>query len=637
LCFVLSPAQNWFFFEIVEALRAELDAIGIRTSVSSNGFPEPAEDLVYAVVPPHEYVAVEGEAALPDPEVLARTIYICAEQPDSVHFDQNTELARRHPPGALFDINLRAVEIFNQRQLRAQHLPLGYTPGWDRFNSAPDRYVDVAFLAAQTDRRLDHLRLAGPTLARWRCELRISDNSRPNTGPSPTFIVGDQKLSLLARSRVLLNVHQGKEPYFEWLRVIEAIHCGAAVVSEHSTDYAPLVPGEHFLAGRPESLPFLVEALLEDEDRRRAIAQAAYDFLRAELPMSAAAARLGKVVEELASGPLQVADPRREPRFASRQHQRSAVAPVPHRGDAASTREQSLIRRNLRSLRLDTMDLRRRLARLEAIERSPDRLPPPRVRIVAASASWRAAQPQVTAVIPLHNQREYVGDALDSLSSSSQPRQLEIVIVNDASTDGGGDAVIDWMIRHPTVAALLVEHPINRGLPHARNTGIDFARGRYCLMLDADNCVYPRCIAALAGALEASQDHEFAYCMLECFGQVDGYLAAGGTPVINHLPWLPDRLRSGNFIDAMALIRRDRLRELGGYSTDRRLYGFEDYDMWCTMAERGWAGAHIPEILGRYRTSAVSMAGLMNLSLQEAVGAIVERHPRLMQGVQVPC
>jgi hypothetical protein len=636
LCFVLSPAQNWFFFEVVEALRAELHAIGVRTSVSRDGFPEPTEDLVYAVVPPHEYVAVEGEAALPDPEVLARTIYVCAEQPDSVHFDQNVRLARRHPPGALFDINLRAVEIFNQRELRAQHLPLGYTPGWDRFNSAPERSVDVAFLASQTVRRLDHLRLAGSTLARWRCELRISDNSRPNTGPSPTFIVGDRKLSLLARSRVLLNVHQGEEPYFEWLRVIEAIHCGAAVVSEHSTDYAPLVPGEHFLAGRPESLPLLVEALLEDDGRRRAIAQAAYDFLRAELPMSVAAASLGKVVEELASAPLQVADPRREPRFVSRRQQRSTVAPVPHRHDAASTREQSLIRRNLRNLRLDTMDLRRQLARFEAIQRSPDRSPPARVRIIAASASWRAAQPQVTAVIPLHNQQEYVGEALASLSSSNQPRQFEIVIVNDASTDGGGDAVTDWMIKHPTVAALLVEHPINRGLPHARNTGIDFARGRFCLMLDADNCVYPRCIETLAGALEANPDKAFAYCMLECFGQIDGYLAAGGTPVINHLAWLPDRLRSGNFIDALALIRRERLREVGGYSTDRRLYGFEDYDLWCTMADRGWHGVHVPEILGRYRTSAVSMAGLMNLSVQEAVGVIVDRHPRLMQGVQVP-
>ena len=58
--------------------------------------------------------------------------------------------------------------------------------------------------------------------------------------------------------------------------------------------------------------------------------------------------------------------------------------------------------------------------------------------------------------------------------------------------------------------------------------------------------------------------------------------------------------------------------------------------MWCTIAERGWDGAHVPEILGRYRASAVSMAGLMNLSLQEAVGIIVDRHPRLMQGTQVP-
>ena len=59
------------------------------------------------------------------------------------------------------------------------------------------------------------------------------------------------KWQLLRDSRVLLNIHVAQRPYFEWLRVVQAICCGCAVVSEHSAGYEPLVPGEHFLSGGP--------------------------------------------------------------------------------------------------------------------------------------------------------------------------------------------------------------------------------------------------------------------------------------------------------------------------------------------------------------------------------------------------
>ena len=59
---------------------------------------------------------------------------------------------------------------------------------------------------------------------------------------------------MLTRSRVLLNIHQGDEPYFEWHRALQAIHCGAAVLTETSTDAEPLVPGRHFAAAEAGGL-----------------------------------------------------------------------------------------------------------------------------------------------------------------------------------------------------------------------------------------------------------------------------------------------------------------------------------------------------------------------------------------------
>ena len=63
----------------------------------------------------------------------------------------------------------------------------------------------------------------------------------------------------------------------------------------------------------------------------------------------------------------------------------------------------------------------------------------------------------------------------------------------------------------------------------------------------------------------------------------------------------------GNQIDAMALWRAKALRDLGGYTTDLRLHGWEDYDLFCRVAERGEEGHFVPEILGRYRVRKHSM------------------------------
>jgi hypothetical protein len=153
-------------------------------------------------------------------------------------------------------------------------------------------------------------------------------------------------------------------------------------------------------------------------------------------------------------------------------------------------------------------------------------------------------------------------------------------------------------------------------------------------VLDADNQIYPRCLAALVGALETDTDAVFAYPILETFGSVELYIARGDDAgaLVSHLGWEPARLRGGNYIDALALLRTEVLRELGGYTTDQRCHGWEDYDLWCSIADRGWRGRHVPQILARYRVSPDSMLSLTNFSTTAAIQAIIERHPRLMAG-----
>jgi glycosyltransferase involved in cell wall biosynthesis len=204
-------------------------------------------------------------------------------------------------------------------------------------------------------------------------------------------------------------------------------------------------------------------------------------------------------------------------------------------------------------------------------------------------------------------------------------------VVDDASTDGSLAHAVDWCERHPDVPVIVLHRGLNRGLAHARNAGVDFSRGEFVFILDADNQIYPHCLSRLVDVLDADADAVFAYGMSERFNDrgSTGLLSVGG--------WEPRRLRHVNYVDAMAIIRLDALRALGGYSDDMRLYGWEDYDLWCTVAERGWRGHAVREILGRYRVSTDSMLGsITNLSSTDAYVALIERHPQLMSGVTPP-
>jgi cellulose synthase/poly-beta-1,6-N-acetylglucosamine synthase-like glycosyltransferase len=142
----------------------------------------------------------------------------------------------------------------------------------------------------------------------------------------------------------------------------------------------------------------------------------------------------------------------------------------------------------------------------------------------------------------------------------------------------------------------------------------------YVFILDADNYVYPHGLERLAGALDDEPGAAFAYGLLEAFD------AAGPCGIMNWRPWDPREFRYGNYIDAMAMIRRSVLESLGGYTTEPRLYGWEDFALWCAIAERGWGAVRVPEFVARYRQTLLSMISLTNIDGRAAWAALLESH-----------
>jgi Glycosyl transferase family 2 len=658
LALVMSPGQNAFFFELAAALQFEVERLGVRASLSTTGFPPAERGRVYVLLPPHEYFVLEDQRTPVDERLLERTVFVSAEQPGTPHFEDNVRLSKFG--GALFDINAGAVREYALRGVEVQHLQLGYSPSLDHFTDDDDRKYDALFMGCFTPRRARVLAGCAPFLSSVRCRLIISDNSRPNSTRTVNFVPGEEKFELLRDSATLLNIHQSDEPYFEWARVLDAIHSGCVVVSEQSSDFGPLVAGEHFASCRPEVLGVLLEEVLADADLRRRLRRNAYEFIRSELPLAASAQRLIDAASLLdratripssrknKGGRAALAE-RGQPRHDGDTHRGRAtedgldldeLAGIPRAPEGFSTAivpstaypeadpESAAIRRVLKEVRLDLIDVRRMATR--AILTGAENRQIPDIRIAYSTPTFEARSAVRTSIITaLYNHGTEITEALDSLVTLDDV-DFEIIVVDDGSTDGSADAVVRWGRGHPEIRLLLLAHPINRGLPTARNSALDFAQGEYCFVLDADNAVYRNSLGDLIAALESDPDASFSYGILSSY--------KGGEPygLVSVFPWEPLRLRHGNYIDAMALFRTDALRSMNGYSTDRRLYGWEDYDLFCRFAEASCRGVFVDKIVASYRVSDTSMLALSNISVSAAFAALKERCPRLMSAVTPP-
>ena len=89
-------------------------------------------------------------------------------------------------------------------------------------------------------------------------------------------------------------------------------------------------------------------------------------------------------------------------------------------------------------------------------------------------------------IVPVHNGAQVIGRCLDSLAHQTiAPRQYEIIVVDDGSTDDTASIVERWSHSHPAHAVTLLRQQ-QTGPAGARNLGARAARGSFLLFTDAD-------------------------------------------------------------------------------------------------------------------------------------------------------
>jgi hypothetical protein len=605
-CFVTASGQDAWFKELVDALRTAVEDHGVQTMVALDHFPVASDHLVY-VFSPHQYLPFTYPEAHPSGAQIGQTVVLNTEQPGTHGFKENA-LAAKHA-GVAVDINASGANELKRRGIRTFLLSLGYVANWDHWHGGESpRPIDVAFLGNHSPRRARALAACGSTLKDWRSAIHLED---PVLRSSPTDDGEGSKLSLLVKSKVLLAIHERDQPYFDWQLAVRALGNGCVLLAEHSLGAEPLVPGEHFISTTAESLPQLLAGVLHNTERLDELRGAAYSFLREELPLSGSIAALVEAIDRARSHKVRGAGSHASVPLPSRPQE-----PDPHWVRLLTMpNETDLIRMALKRLVVGQQQIERRLTRLEdGLAEVPDH--------VTRFGPFDQAQPRVTVAVTLYNYEGFIAEALESVALSDF-QDFEVILVDDASTDDSLRTAQKTLERFSWLSGTIVARGANGGLPAARNLAIGTARGEYVFILDADNLVYPHGLGRLVERLDEDPGAAFAYGILEKFD------ATGPYDLLSWPEWNPARLRHGNFVDAMSMVRRSAFAAVGGYTTDPRLGGWEDLALWCSLVQAGMHGSLVPEILARYRAGRHSMIAVTNIDASEAWSVLLERFPFL--------
>jgi GT2 family glycosyltransferase len=186
------------------------------------------------------------------------------------------------------------------------------------------------------------------------------------------------------------------------------------------------------------------------------------------------------------------------------------------------------------------------------------------------------AAPLVSVVVPAFDAAPTVAATLESLLTQSVA-DLEVVVVDDGSTDGTGDVV--RATGDPRV--VVVTHPTNRGIVAAARTGIAHASAPVIARLDADDVAQPDRIARQLAVLRAQPS---VGLVASGFVSVDpgGGEQVHGVPPDHAAAWF--RLHFANcFAHSTTMFRRAAYDATAGF--DARCAPAEDHELWLRLAE----------------------------------------------------
>lgn len=195
-------------------------------------------------------------------------------------------------------------------------------------------------------------------------------------------------------------------------------------------------------------------------------------------------------------------------------------------------------------------------------------------------------EPLVSVVVPHFNLGSYLPETLGSILALTYDN-IEIVVVDDASTDEASRSVIDQLQRKEDPRLKVIVLECNRGLANARNVGIAQAAGDYILTLDADDLLHPGFLSLAVSALERNPDHDVVVTQAGYFTGADEIPLPGErADFIDYAIFTGEAVVAGltenRFSTATAVFRKTLLQR---FPYREELSAYEDWDLYLRLSQ----------------------------------------------------
>ncbi len=205
------------------------------------------------------------------------------------------------------------------------------------------------------------------------------------------------------------------------------------------------------------------------------------------------------------------------------------------------------------------------------------------------------------------NAERFIQEAIESLLSQTYAN-WELLIADDCSTDGTRAVISKF-----SDSRIKVHHnEKNLHYLRTRNKLVEFAKGEFIALLDADDKYHPEKLEKQIRAFQQDDHLHLCGTHVEFMDSTGGKLKFNDIKPLSY-PDISEKIKTKNvFTGSTIMVRSDSWRETGGYRDFFNTLGYEDYDLTSRMVEK-FKCINLPESLYVYRQYPASTSKLDTL------------------------
>lgn len=190
----------------------------------------------------------------------------------------------------------------------------------------------------------------------------------------------------------------------------------------------------------------------------------------------------------------------------------------------------------------------------------------------------------------IYNCSSTLVEALDSLFAQTY-QGFKIILCDDGSVDDTYNVAAEYATKYDNI--ILIKNEKNMGLNYTLNHCLEYADTEYVARMDGDDISMPTRFERELNFLEDHNEYAIVSTPMIYFDEQGEFGRGKG----GYESKKESLIYGTAFCHAPCMIRQTAYKEVGGYTTDKRLLRLEDYNLWMKMFAKGYRGYVLDECL----------------------------------------